>query len=79
VAARARPALAACPALVEPLAPARDQVCGLLLDATIERLKRRRASFKGSVFTDQVLGARSILLLDNSDNVIQLFERHPAK
>lgn len=49
------------------------------LDAAVERLKHRGAAFKGGVFTDKVLGARSILLLDNSDNVIQLFERLGAK
>jgi len=45
------------------------------LDATIERLRQRGATFKGELFTDERLGARSILLLDNSANVIQLFER----
>lgn len=45
------------------------------LDATIERLKKRGASFEGRVIKDEVLGARAILLVDNSDNVIQLFER----
>jgi predicted enzyme related to lactoylglutathione lyase len=49
------------------------------LDGTVERLKQRGAHFKGTAFTDDVLGARSILLLDNSDNVIQLFERLAAK
>lgn len=49
------------------------------LDKTVERLKNRGAAFKGTVFTDKVLGARSILLLDNNDNVIQLFERLGAK
>jgi predicted enzyme related to lactoylglutathione lyase len=49
------------------------------LDSTIERLKQRGAHFKGTAFTDKVLGAKSILLLDNSDNVIQLFERLAAK
>jgi Glyoxalase/Bleomycin resistance protein/Dioxygenase superfamily len=49
------------------------------LDATVERLKSRGATFKGKLFTDEVLGARSILLLDNSQNIIQLFERAGAK
>jgi predicted enzyme related to lactoylglutathione lyase len=49
------------------------------LDATVDRLKKRGATFKGDVFTDKVLGARSVLLLDNSGNVIQLFERLGAK
>lgn len=45
------------------------------LDALVKRLKARGAVFKGEVFTDSVLGARSILVLDNSGNMIQLFER----
>ena len=45
------------------------------LEATVTRLKQRGAAFKGEMFTDLRLGARSILLLDNSGNVIQLFER----
>lgn len=49
------------------------------LDATMDRLEKRGATFKGKVFTDPVLGARSILLLDNSGNVIQLFERLAGK
>lgn len=44
------------------------------LDGIVTRLKARGAVFKGRVFTDPVLGARSILLLDNSGNMIQLFE-----
>jgi Glyoxalase/Bleomycin resistance protein/Dioxygenase superfamily len=49
------------------------------LDATVKRLKSRGAAFRGELFTDEILGARSILLLDNSQNVIQLFERLGAK
>jgi catechol 2,3-dioxygenase-like lactoylglutathione lyase family enzyme len=49
------------------------------LDAAVTRLRARGAVFKGDVFTDPVLAARSILLLDNSDNVIQLFEPLPRK
>jgi len=45
------------------------------LDATVKRLSARGAAFKGGAFTDEVLKARSILLLDNNGNVIQLFER----
>lgn len=47
------------------------------LDATVTRLRERGARFRGEVFQDAVLGARSILLLDNSGNVLQLFERLP--
>ena len=49
------------------------------LDATIARLKGRGATFKGSVYTDEVVRARSILVLDRDGNVIQLFEALPAK
>lgn len=49
------------------------------LEATIERLEKRGARFVGNVFTDQGAGARSILLLDNNDNVLQLFERIPVE
>jgi len=45
------------------------------LDATIARLEARGARFRGDAFTDEILGARSILLLDNAGNVIQLFQR----
>ena len=45
------------------------------LNATVGRLKKRGVRFKGSVFTDDVANARSILLLDNNGNMIQLFER----
>lgn len=45
------------------------------LDATIVRLKKKGVRFKGSAFTDKVADARSILLLDNNDNMIQLFEQ----
>lgn len=44
------------------------------LDATVSRLKRKGVRFKGSVFTDNVANAKSILVLDNNDNMIQLFE-----
>ena len=47
------------------------------LDATVDRLERRGARFKGEAFNDPVARVRSILLLDNNDNVIQLFERIP--
>lgn len=45
------------------------------LDAMVERLTARGVVFRGPAFTDPVLRARSILLLDNSGNTIQLFER----
>ena len=45
------------------------------LDKTVERLKKRGASFKGGTFTDDVLKAKSALLLDNAGNIIQLFQR----
>jgi catechol 2,3-dioxygenase-like lactoylglutathione lyase family enzyme len=45
------------------------------LDATVTRLKKRGVQFKGSMFTDDVANARSILVLDNNGNMIQLFER----
>ena len=44
------------------------------LDATVGRLKKKGARFRGSVFTDNVAKARSILVLDNNNNMIQLFE-----
>ncbi|MGE0640125.1 MAG: VOC family protein [Thermoanaerobaculia bacterium] len=49
------------------------------LDAAVARLRSRGAMFQGSVFTDDVLRAKSILVLDNDGNVLQLFERLPAK
>ena len=49
------------------------------LDATVAELGRRGATFKVKTFTDEVLRARSILLLDNSGNTIQLFERLPEE
>jgi len=45
------------------------------LDSTVARLSKRGATFKGKAFTDKVLGARTAQLLDNSGNIIQLFER----
>jgi|APFre7841882630_1041343.scaffolds.fasta_scaffold168968_1 hypothetical protein len=44
------------------------------LNATVNRLKKKGVRFKGSVFTDKVANAKSILVLDNNDNMIQLFE-----
>ena len=49
------------------------------LDGTVEGLQKRGVRFKGSVFTDDVAGARSILVLDNNENIIQLFEALHAK
>jgi len=45
------------------------------LDGTVDRLRARGVTFRGGIITDSVLGARSILLLDNTGNVIQLFQR----
>jgi catechol 2,3-dioxygenase-like lactoylglutathione lyase family enzyme len=44
------------------------------LDATVAALRRRGARFRGSIYTDDIAGARSIILLDNNKNLIQLFE-----
>jgi catechol 2,3-dioxygenase-like lactoylglutathione lyase family enzyme len=60
----------------------REEVHGLFkvgffvkdLDAEVARLKAKGVRFKGSLFEDPVARARSILVLDNDDNIIQLFE-----
>jgi catechol 2,3-dioxygenase-like lactoylglutathione lyase family enzyme len=44
------------------------------LDAEIARLKGKGVRFKGSVYEDPVARARSILVLDRDDNIVQLFE-----
>lgn len=44
------------------------------LDATVEALRKRGARFKGDTYTDEKLKVRAALVLDNDDNVIQLFE-----
>jgi catechol 2,3-dioxygenase-like lactoylglutathione lyase family enzyme len=44
------------------------------LDAEVARLKAKGVQFKGSLFEDPVARARSILVLDNDGNLIQLFE-----
>jgi catechol 2,3-dioxygenase-like lactoylglutathione lyase family enzyme len=44
------------------------------LDAEIARLRAKGVRFKGSLFEDPVARARSILVLDNDGNIIQLFE-----
>jgi catechol 2,3-dioxygenase-like lactoylglutathione lyase family enzyme len=44
------------------------------LDATVARLKQKGARFMGTVYSDQTVGVRSILVLDNDENLIQLFE-----
>jgi len=49
------------------------------LETTVARLKERGAAFRGGIVTDTLLSARSILLLDNSGNIIQLFERLPIQ
>jgi extradiol dioxygenase family protein len=48
------------------------------LEATMKRLEARGARFKGRVFTDETTAVRSILMVDNEDNVIQLFEELKA-
>jgi catechol 2,3-dioxygenase-like lactoylglutathione lyase family enzyme len=48
------------------------------LDATVKRLTDKGARFKGRLFSDETTGVRSHLLLDNEDNVIQLFEELKA-
>jgi catechol 2,3-dioxygenase-like lactoylglutathione lyase family enzyme len=44
------------------------------IEATVKRLEAKGARFKGRLYTDETTGVRSHLLLDNEDNVIQLFE-----
>ena len=48
------------------------------LDATVKRLEARGARWKGRLYTDETTAVRSILMLDNEDNVIQLFEELKA-
>jgi catechol 2,3-dioxygenase-like lactoylglutathione lyase family enzyme len=47
------------------------------LDATVARLKKKGANVMGSVYSDQATGVRSIVVLDNDENLIQLFEPIP--
>ncbi|MEZ5464624.1 MAG: VOC family protein [Lysobacteraceae bacterium] len=45
------------------------------LDAEVERLGEHGARFRGRVVTDELLRARTILVLDPEGNIVQLFER----
>lgn len=44
------------------------------LDATIARLKQKGAHFLSSIFEDDAAGVRSIIVLDQDESLIQLFE-----
>ena len=44
------------------------------LDATVARVQKRGGRVMGSAYSDERVGVRSVLVLDNDDNLIQLFE-----
>jgi predicted enzyme related to lactoylglutathione lyase len=49
------------------------------LDATVAHLQKKGVRLLGSAFSDEKLGLRSILILDNNENIIQLFEVFPKR
>lgn len=49
------------------------------LDAAVARLRRNGVRIMGSAYSDEGSGVRSILVLDNNENLIQLFEPLPRQ
>ncbi len=47
------------------------------IDEWVARLERKGAKFRGGLVEDKLNRVRTILVLDNNENIIQLFEKLP--